>query len=251
MSDSKYGVCSQTRECRAEQVKRAYKANPGKFRKRSILYRQNNAQAVYEANRRWRAANPDKVREMKSRERERNAVRHRERKKRYYQNNRDKIRDRQRAWYAANPEARRRAVERVRQWNEENPERARLNSRRQVRKRRTLRESLPFIPFDESALLDQYGYCCYLCSKPLDLTDIHWDHAVPLSKGGWTVPENMRPTHPACNMSKSDKLEWNHETYSTIYAMLSAGGWEGYAVTLKHGEFRTEPVTHATLADAA
>ena len=46
---------------------------------------------------------------------------------------------------------------------------------------------------------------CHYCGK--DCTgDFHWDHFVPISKGGPEAPWNLVVSCPTCNLSKSDKL---------------------------------------------
>lgn len=52
----------------------------------------------------------------------------------------------------------------------------------------------------------RYEFCyCYLCGNPI-MPNEKWnlDHIRPRSKGGKTVPDNLRPTHKSCNESKKD-----------------------------------------------
>ena len=51
-----------------------------------------------------------------------------------------------------------------------------------------------------------YGFCyCYLCGEPI-IEGQRWnlDHIKPKSKGGLTVPDNLRPVHYDCNQAKTD-----------------------------------------------
>lgn len=51
-----------------------------------------------------------------------------------------------------------------------------------------------------------YEFCyCYLCGLPI-IEGQKWnlDHVKPASKGGKTVPENLRPVHYNCNQAKAD-----------------------------------------------
>lgn len=46
---------------------------------------------------------------------------------------------------------------------------------------------------------------CYLCGEPLPGSDagVHYDHVIPVARGGPSLPSNMRPTHQECNIRKS------------------------------------------------
>lgn len=47
---------------------------------------------------------------------------------------------------------------------------------------------------------------CGICRQPFDLFGIHFDHIVPLSKGGQHVTENIQATHARCNLSKGARV---------------------------------------------
>lgn len=47
---------------------------------------------------------------------------------------------------------------------------------------------------------------CYLCGKSVDPSDWHLDHVIPLSKGGDHLYENVKVTHPLCNLKKGNRL---------------------------------------------
>jgi len=50
------------------------------------------------------------------------------------------------------------------------------------------------------------GGICYLCGLATDPRDFHIDHVIPVARGGPNTPDNLKTTHPACNMAKKDKL---------------------------------------------
>jgi hypothetical protein len=57
------------------------------------------------------------------------------------------------------------------------------------------------------ARYDFYGGCCAYCHVPLGPFDAkprpwHWDHVIPLSKGGTAWPANLRPSCAHCNQRK-------------------------------------------------
>ena len=54
---------------------------------------------------------------------------------------------------------------------------------------------------------------CGICGKPVDKTLKYphplskcIDHIIPVSKGGQTIPSNLRTLCDRCNMGKSDKM---------------------------------------------
>lgn len=48
---------------------------------------------------------------------------------------------------------------------------------------------------------------CHICTCDIEsLADLHFDHVVPLAKGGTHTADNIRPAHALCNLRKSDKV---------------------------------------------
>jgi hypothetical protein len=122
--------------------------------------------------------------------------------RKYTAENREAISERQRAYYASNKE---RVAEMCRNWRRNNPEKDILISER----RRARKKSLPD-DFTESQMietLDLFGGCALTG----EVSDLHWDHAVPLATGhGGTTFGNMIPLRGDLNLSKSDGniFEW-------------------------------------------
>lgn len=133
---------------------------------------------------------------------------------RNFDKNREKRNERSRKWREENPErakevvkrSRERNIERARkacrEWQKKNPERVReLVARYNARKiGATVGE------VDYEAILKRDGLWCYLCESEVESDDIHFDHVVPLSKGGEHSMANIRVTHSRCNLSKGDRL---------------------------------------------
>lgn len=67
--------------------------------------------------------------------------------------------------------------------------------------------------------LEYYGGQCAYCRTDLEALDVawHWDHVIPLSKGGSNWPANLRPACPTCNTAKSDQ-DWRSWLKTTPYA---------------------------------
>lgn len=58
---------------------------------------------------------------------------------------------------------------------------------------------------DPAELFARYGPDCHICGEMID-GSWHLDHVVPLSRGGRHEEENLRPSHPRCNIGKGAKL---------------------------------------------
>ena len=57
-------------------------------------------------------------------------------------------------------------------------------------------------------IMKRDGFRCQLCGATASAgVTLHIDHIVPVSKGGKTVPSNLRTLCSRCNMGKRDKLE--------------------------------------------
>lgn len=69
-------------------------------------------------------------------------------------------------------------------------------------KRKVKKNKYDFKEICEAAV--HYGFCyCYLCGQPIESwQDWNIDHIHPVSRGGTTVPENLRPVHCDCNQAK-------------------------------------------------
>lgn len=101
------------------------------------------------------------------------------------------------------PEQRAKAVERLRRWREENPERVRLVAREAASRRRAPEGE----KVDYDRILERDGMVCHLCGEDIaDRADLHFDHVLPLAKGGLHVESNIRPSHADCNLAKRDRI---------------------------------------------
>jgi 5-methylcytosine-specific restriction endonuclease McrA len=54
---------------------------------------------------------------------------------------------------------------------------------------------------------------CYYCRRLLHSCDIHFDHVIPISRGGPHAIENLCVSCPGCNLSKGPKMisEWDNK----------------------------------------
>lgn len=57
-------------------------------------------------------------------------------------------------------------------------------------------------------IMKRDGFRCVICGKTAeDGVKLHVDHIKPISKGGLTVPDNLRTLCQDCNLGKSDKYD--------------------------------------------
>jgi hypothetical protein len=81
------------------------------------------------------------------------------------------------------------------------PSRARAANGARVANRGALSHSISFKVRQE--VLRTHGYFCSICGNAfLETDEIHIDHVVPFSRGGLTIPENLKPAHARCNLMK-------------------------------------------------
>jgi 5-methylcytosine-specific restriction endonuclease McrA len=127
-----------------------------------------------------------------------------ERGRRYNAEHREKVSEANRRWRLANPE---RMVELRQRWGKENPERVRQNGANKYARRKARKVQTSFETVDYSAILAKHGWHCYLCDNAIGTkAELHFDHIIPLAKGGPHVATNIRPTHAVCNARKGAKV---------------------------------------------
>jgi hypothetical protein len=57
-------------------------------------------------------------------------------------------------------------------------------------------------------IMKRDGFRCVLCGRTSkDGIALHVDHILPVSKGGQTIPSNLRTLCDVCNLGKSDKYD--------------------------------------------
>ncbi len=69
-------------------------------------------------------------------------------------------------------------------------------------KRRALRLGTSVGKIDYGAIMERDKMICGICHKKVKPADLHFDHIIPLSKGGPHVEHNIQVAHAFCNMSK-------------------------------------------------
>ena len=97
------------------------------------------------------------------------------------------------------------AMQRVREWRKNNPERERLlrmtSKNRRRDKEGLTRKDIAATPSKIAWRINYYGGKCYICGRQYEQID----HVVPISRGGLNIAANLRPICGLCNRKKGAK----------------------------------------------
>lgn len=119
----------------------------------------------------------------------------------FYHANKEEKNAKLRAWRKANPGV---GVEYYRRWYKKYPEKYALKNRESASRRQTGTKASR-IAYE--AVLDRDGMVCHICSSAIaDLSDLHFDHVIPLARGGAHHADNIKPAHALCNLRKGAKI---------------------------------------------
>lgn len=103
----------------------------------------------------------------------------------------------------ADPARRARLLAKHRRWSRANPVKNRQYAQRYQARKRAATVGI----VDYGVIITRDGMYCHLCLTDIGaLTDLHFDHVVPLSRGGKHSMVNVKPAHATCNLRKGDKL---------------------------------------------
>ncbi len=102
-------------------------------------------------------------------------------------------------YHAAHPE---KARERRRRWEKNNPLKRRQKYMRYLARKR--RASLGTVSYER--ILARDGYNCHICGSIVTPETLHFDHVIPLKRGGPHSEENIKVSHGVCNDRKGTRL---------------------------------------------
>ena len=104
-------------------------------------------------------------------------------------------------------------IEYSRQWRRNNPGYAtrRYRKDRELGKamsaaRRAMKRGTSVGPVDYTAILQRDDMVCHICNEEVDAADVHYDHVIPLSRGGTHTEDNIKLSHSKCNLWKHARL---------------------------------------------
>jgi 5-methylcytosine-specific restriction endonuclease McrA len=168
-------------------------------------------------------ANPEKWKEQRTQALLRYRVRHKERLRAIahleYQANPDRVKERQKK-YLSKPESKIKRAKLSQKWREEHPgyyreywKRYRVENRDRVReynrKAKALRRGSSGADRNVMQIIRQWKsepfFQCTYCDKVFDVSQLHIDHIIPVSRGGTHSEGNICKSCPKCNRRKSFK----------------------------------------------
>ena len=142
----------------------------------------------------------------------------------YYEANNDRVKARVRAYHHANkskilPEMR----ERGRRYRDTNRERWRAKNRAyaaanpdkvaaNIHRRRARLKNASVGDVDFAVVRQMARGVCGICGDPIGDAKTHYDHIVPLARGGAHCTENLQLAHAICNLKKGAQLEQEVES---------------------------------------
>lgn len=95
---------------------------------------------------------------------------------------------------------------RMRVWKSNN----KYSSRNKEQTRRARIRQVMIDKIDYNEILMRDGAVCHICNCTVALDDFHYDHVIPLAKGGPHTTDNIKISHPHCNLVKGSKLIGKH-----------------------------------------
>ncbi len=203
------------KEAKGRGLKRYFTGKPCKNGHLSERHTSNTHCLVcrVEAERKWRAVNPERVRAYNEQYRLENREQICARRREYYKENKERIAASDLVYRKAN---RARARENTKRWRRENPEQAKASNKRWVEKNplavrihwhnaKARKRSAPgryTTAIIDRLYSEQFGRCAY-CDKKLAI--YHIEHKRPLCRGGSNWPDNLCLSCPRCNHRKGSK----------------------------------------------
>lgn len=207
MRSGRLGRAGACAVCAAAIKRAARLADPEKARERERVRRQDPAYRADSARRarEWREKNPERFATVNKAAgrlwKERNPELVRLHAKRAYWKNRDKNIARVAQYRTAERE---KINERARL--RQKTERGRLKSKHHSAIRRARKRAVSVGPVDLEAIYARDGGRCWICWRSIPLALVHFDHVIPLAKGGEHTAENIRTCCQPCNDRKLHRL---------------------------------------------
>lgn len=208
---------NRCKECKSDIAKRSYRRAPEKAKARAKRWRQEHLERSREHKRRSSATYRTKHRDRRNaaarkryhdelgkwRAYFRNTARRKKLQdpqagKKRYAANRDFYLARAKAYAAAHPGIAKRRYR-------ANPEHYRAKGRKFAAIRRARKLGATVGVIDLAAIMARDKMRCHICRKKVKDADLHFDHVIPLAKGGEHSAQNLAVAHARCNLQKQAK----------------------------------------------
>lgn len=136
--------------------------------------------------------------------------------RKYYQKNKERCDNYRKEWGKTNPK---KLLKIKAKYRENNREKLQLAGKlyrkknphiaKQSKIRRRIRElnlniEAKLINYD--LILKRDKRICHICNKKVKTNNLHFDHVIPLSKGGPHTIENIKVSHSWCNWKKGNRI---------------------------------------------
>lgn len=149
-----------------------------------------------ECRKRWRRENRDKISAANAEYNKKRREKTRAYNSEYYRKNRDRLKAQTARYQGENRD-------KANAWNAAYRRRNPGKSREHRAKRRALERAAAVGRIDYEAIIERDSMRCHLCGKKIrSHKDLHFDHIVPLSKGGEHSMRNIACAHATCNLKK-------------------------------------------------
>lgn len=203
------------REANREKIKarkKAYRARmtPEQIaheRAKSKEWRLNNPEANRRTIEAWCLKNKSRLQETKRKWRIKNSAKRKSYLKQWYSENKERVCLKARK-YQKDHRAERRIYHK--KWRDKNPDKVKAQSQQRDSLKRAATSNLRGIKEFVKRVRSKRFATCYYCEEQTPSKGCHFDHIIPLIKGGPHSAENLCVACPACNRRKHVKTlsEW-------------------------------------------
>lgn len=137
-----------------------------------------------------------------------------EHRKQYYKNNKKQILVQMKEYQEKNPEIHKKAnktysithAEKIKEYKAKRFQNNREYFKQMKARRKALELNNTVGKVSYKEILERDGLHCHICGKDITDGNYHFDHVIPLSRGGAHSMDNIKVAHAFCNLSKNNKL---------------------------------------------
>lgn len=183
--------------------------SPTRTNRQKMTSPDESRRRLLEAKKRWRDKNKEKQAALS---------------KAWALKNRERVNAVARARYAANPELHRARIKRKRdrnreafnawsrEWKKNSPTYKAKRVAYEAKRKASITSCVDAVNRFIEHIRSKKRVRCYYCADVVSGSSVHFDHIMPLAKGGSHSPENLCASCPSCNLKKGTKAigsEWN------------------------------------------